>query len=47
VAAILFESSAVVVGGILLGERYRIIASGARSERRRKRAALVLLGIHE
>lgn len=46
-AAIFFESSAAVVSGVLLGERYRVIAGGARTERRWKRAALVLLRIHE
>ena len=47
VAAVFFESSAVVVCGVLFREWHRIVASGARTEWRRKGCALELLGVHE
>ena len=46
-ATVFLKPSAVVVGGVLLCERHRIVASGTRSEWRRKGAALVLLRVHE
>jgi hypothetical protein len=47
VATVFFKSSAVVVCGVLFRKRHRIVASGARTEWRRKGCALELLGVHE
>lgn len=47
VATVFFEAAAAVVCGVLLRERHCIVAGGARAEWRGKRAALVVLWIHE